>query len=82
MTITQNELPEALFAGIKCFGTPLEIESIYPLYETLLDVFMIEGIQVDAPQLVIYSSYKKEVVTRHLMNKSNQIDQSYLMRCV
>lgn len=79
MTITQNELPEALFAGIKCFGTPLEIESIYPLYETLLDVFMIEGIQVDAPQLVIYSSYKKEVVTRHLMNKSNQIDQSYLM---
>lgn len=79
MVITQNELPEALFAGIKRFGTPLEIESIYPLFEKLLEAFLIEGIQVASPKLVIYSSYKKEVVTRHLINKSNQIDQSFLM---
>lgn len=79
MAIMQNEPPDALFIGIKRFGTPLEIESIYPLYEKLLEAFLNEGTQVTLPELVIYSSYKKEIVTRHLVNKLNPIDQPFLM---
>lgn len=54
-----------MLAGKKLCGSPLDIPSLQPLYEKLLDYFVGQGIKVIPPELLLYSSFNKKILTKH-----------------
>ena len=74
-----NELKKILLNGKKLYLEPIEIESIFPLYNNLIESFAQNEVRLNPPELIVYSSYNKEVLTKHMSSDNGEISASYLL---
>ena len=74
-----NDIEKILFSGKKIYGKPYDLGGLLPLYENLLKSFTLDGLRLLPPELVVYSSYNKEIVTKYLLSKPDNTASAYLL---
>lgn len=68
-----------LLSGKKLIDRSVELPGLYPLFNQILESFVVEPVEIPKPKLKPYSSFNKLIETKYILCNGGAISEIYLL---